>query len=236
MPDHKLEKLKLLIEGAEISLSQARDLINEMTTPGAESKFAALKAKSVGEIKSSEEGIIIEGVFDGQNMVGPDGKQYSIPANYASKSKLVEGDVLKLTIDNQGSFIYKQIGPIERARKKGTLIRDEETDEFRVLSEGKAYKVLMASITYFQGEVGDSVVILAPKNNESSWAAVENIIKQGEEVPDQVTLGDPNAGLKIAVTASDETVKVETNQEQASAPAVPDKNELASRKEFLPEL
>ena len=59
-------------------------------------------------------GKIIEGQFDGQNMIGPDGKVYPVPANYASKSKLVEGDTLKLTIAQDGSFIYKQIGPVER--------------------------------------------------------------------------------------------------------------------------
>lgn len=49
-------------------------------------------------------------------MIGPDGKTYPVPANYASKSKLVEGDTLKLTIATNGSFIYKQIGPIERKK------------------------------------------------------------------------------------------------------------------------
>jgi len=29
-------------------------------------------------------GKVIEGVFDGQNMVGSDGKTYPVPANYAS--------------------------------------------------------------------------------------------------------------------------------------------------------
>ena len=61
-------------------------------------------------------GKIIEGQFDGQNMIGPDGKVYPVPANYASKSKLVEGDTLKLTIAQDGSFIYKQIGPVERKK------------------------------------------------------------------------------------------------------------------------
>jgi bifunctional DNA-binding transcriptional regulator/antitoxin component of YhaV-PrlF toxin-antitoxin module len=111
-------------------------------------------------------------------MIGPDGKQYSIPANYASKSKLVEGDTLKLTIMSDGSFVYKQIGPVERKRILGTLIKDESTNEFSVLANSKAYKVLLASITYFKGGVGDEVVILVPKERESDWAAVENIIKK----------------------------------------------------------
>ncbi len=121
---------------------------------------------------------VIEGAFDGQNMTAPDGKQYSVPANYASKSKLVEGDVLKLTITRDGSFIYKQIGPVERQRVIGRLVRDDVTGEFRVDASGKQYKVLLASVTYFKGEAGDEVVILLPQGSDARWAAVENVIKK----------------------------------------------------------
>jgi hypothetical protein len=122
---------------------------------------------------------VIEGTFDGQNMTAPDGKQYSVPANYASKSKLVEGDVLKLTITRDGSFIYKQIGPIDRRRVVGKLIRDDVTGEYRVEAEGQSYRLLLASVTYFKGEAGDEVVILLPEGQPARWAAVENIIKNG---------------------------------------------------------
>lgn len=120
---------------------------------------------------------VIEGVFDGENMIGPDGKQYSVPANYASKSKLVEGDILKLTITNKGTFVYKQIGPIERARVVATLEKTAD-NEFIALADGKKWKLLTASVTYFRGESGDEAVILVPKNGESKWAAVENIVKK----------------------------------------------------------
>ncbi|MFA4833525.1 MAG: hypothetical protein WC619_01595 [Patescibacteria group bacterium] len=126
-----------------------------------------------------EAGKIIEGVFDGENMIGPDGKQYSVPANYASKSKLVEGDILKLTITNSGTFIYKQIGPIERTRVLGELKKDNDGDFF-VESEGVKWRVLPASVTYFKGNPGDETVILIPKTGESKWAAVENIIRKRE--------------------------------------------------------
>lgn len=123
------------------------------------------------------EGRIIEGVFDGENMIGPDGKQYNVPANYASKSKLVEGDILKLTITSNGTFIYKQIGPIERARVVGTLDR-AATGEFYAMADNKKWRLLNASVTYFKGEAGDEVVILVPKTGESKWAAVENVVKK----------------------------------------------------------
>jgi len=129
------------------------------------------------ETEEAGQGRIIEGVFDGENMIGPDGKQYSVPANYASKSKLVEGDILKLTITETGTFVYKQIGPIERKRVVGVL--DESTSgNFMVISEDKKWRVLTASVTYFKGQDKDEVVILLPKTGESKWAAVENIVKQ----------------------------------------------------------
>lgn len=122
---------------------------------------------------------VIEGVFDGENMIGPDGKQYSVPANYASKSKLVEGDILKLTITANGTFVYKQIGPIERARVVGLLERSA-AGEYIASADGKKWRLLTASVTYYKGESGDEVVILVPKNGESKWAAVENVVRKAE--------------------------------------------------------
>ncbi|PIR12872.1 hypothetical protein COV49_03965 [Candidatus Falkowbacteria bacterium CG11_big_fil_rev_8_21_14_0_20_39_10] len=124
-------------------------------------------------------GKIIEGVFDGENMIGPDGKQYSVPANYASKSKLVEGDILKLIITARGVFIYKQIGPIERLRQVGVLEKGSDGN-FLVSAEGRKWRVLPASVTFFKGNAGDEVVLLIPKTGESQWAAVENIIRKKE--------------------------------------------------------
>ncbi len=119
---------------------------------------------------------IIEGVFNGEKMVGPDGQEYAVPPNYASKSRLVEGDHMKLTITMYGKFIYKQIGPTERKRIIGVLYFDEATQLWTVVHEGSTYKILTASATFYRGKPGDHVVILVPKDAKSSWGAVENII------------------------------------------------------------
>lgn len=121
---------------------------------------------------------VVEGVFDGQEMVGDDGKGYAVPPNYASKSKLVEGDLLKLTIGGRGNFIYKQIGPIERQRLIGTLAFDQESGQYLVVAGGRSWKVIKASVTYYKADAGDEAVILVPKNAPSKWAAVENIIRK----------------------------------------------------------
>ncbi len=182
----KLENLALLsqmIESAEKNLQSAKQILREAMggSParlGGSEAFASRAAQL--SMSSAGGGKIIEGVFDGQNMVGPDGKQYPVPANYASKSKLVEGDVLKLTIADDGSFIYKQISPVERKKMIGVLLQDERGD-FRVLADGKPYRVLLASLTYFKAEPGDEVTIIVPEEKtDVIWAAVENVIKKGQ--------------------------------------------------------
>jgi hypothetical protein len=181
-----------LIESAEKSLRTAKQLLIDVSAGKEISQESyAHFAEKAQVLSMSEGGKVVEGVFDGQNMIGPEGKQYPVPANYASKSKLVEGDVLKLTIAEDGSFIYKQIGPVERKKVMGVLLQDEKGD-YRVIAEGKTYRVLLASITYFKAEASDEITIVVPEERESQWAAVENVIKKG-----------PNADSEMSAAAAE---------------------------------
>ncbi|TSC65046.1 MAG: hypothetical protein G01um101477_634, partial [Candidatus Doudnabacteria bacterium Gr01-1014_77] len=177
----KLANLALvmqMIDSAEKNIRSAKQLLREMLGGREISDNSAKLSEKAQMLSVTEGGKIIEGVFDGQNMIGPDGKQYPVPANYASKSKLVEGDVLKLTISEDGSFIYKQIGPVERRKIIGLLTKDD-TGNYKVIADSKTFKVLLASLTYFKAENGDQVTIVVPADHDSSWAAVENVIKGG---------------------------------------------------------
>ncbi len=123
----------------------------------------------------------VEGVFDGEYMIGEDGKKYLVPPNYASKSKLVEGDLLRLVIDGEGRFVFKQRGPIDRIRLVGSLTQDDQTQNWMAVAEGRKYRLLGAAVSYFKGEANDEIVILIPKGTPSKWAAVENVIKTTKE-------------------------------------------------------
>lgn len=174
----KLALLKEMLESAESNLRSAKQLINELTKNGAKTETYAKMASTLPPVATTEEGSVVEGVFDGQNMIGPDKKSFPVPANYASKSKLIPGDVLKLTITPEGAFLYKQIGPIERKRITGPLMYED--GQYRVLANGKAYKVLLASVTYFRAEVGDQIVLIVPSYEDSEWGAIENVMPQEE--------------------------------------------------------
>ena len=174
----KIELLKRLVRSQKENLEKINNLLSGiMNDDEARISIGQLGAKQAENIEAVSEGQIVEGVFDGESMIGPDGKQYSIPANYASKSKLVEGDILKLTITSKGTFVYKQIGPIDRNRVIG-VIEQDSNGNFKVSAGDKVWRVLTASVTYFKGQDGDEIIILVPKVGESKWAAVENIVRK----------------------------------------------------------
>ena len=165
LPDKQVKRLRSLIQEAETNLAAANELLVSLIGDD-ENVHAAVASKE------DALGKVIEGVFDGQNMVGSDGKTYPVPANYASKSKLVQGDILKLTIAEDGTFLYKQIGPIPRKQVVGTL--KLENGHYFVDVDGHNYRVLLASVTYFKAKPGDQVSVNIPEENESAeWAALE---------------------------------------------------------------
>lgn len=166
LPEKQIKRLRSLLTEAETNLAAAKELLTSLLGDG------EVIAEPRSTVTVSPEGKVIEGVFDGQIMIGPDGKNYPVPANYASKSKLVEGDILKLTIAEDGKFLYKQIGPVERRTVIGTLVSHD--DQYFVEVNGKEYKILYASVTYFRLKMGDQVTVVIPADNEeATWAAVE---------------------------------------------------------------
>ena len=169
----KLALIKEMMGSAESSLRSAKQMISELTGSSSKNVYSQM-AKELDDTEKEGEDTIVEGVFNGQTMLNKKGKEYPVPANYASKSKLIPGDVLKLTIKEDGGFLYKQIGPIERKHIKGYL--SYEDGQYKVIGEGKNYKVLLASVTYFKANVGDEITLIVPVNDDTEWAAIENVI------------------------------------------------------------
>jgi hypothetical protein len=166
LPEKQVKRLHALIQEAETNLAAAKELL--ISIIGDDGTVITPRSGANEEVG----GKVVEGIFDGQKMAGPDGKEYPVPANYASKSKLVEGDRLKLTIAADGSFIYKQIDPIERQQIIGTLVTHDGA--YYVEANGHEYRILLASVTYFRIAVGDQVTIIIPADNpDAVWAAVE---------------------------------------------------------------
>jgi len=208
----KIQALREMIYNAERTLQGAKAMLLQL-----EGKKKVGRKKKTDE-GDEEDGRIIQGTFDGQIMLGTDGKQYPVPANYASKSKLVEGDLLKLTITPEGSFIYKQIGPAERRRIIGIVNQDVDGNYF-VVGEGKAYKVLLASVTYFKVEPGDEVTLVVPRDIDSDWGAIENILQKSRDV---------SPAQRYAATDIDEIINGKNSKSESAEPAPESKKEKPS--------
>ncbi|MYB39906.1 hypothetical protein F4X86_01250 [Candidatus Saccharibacteria bacterium] len=161
--DKHIERFRALINKANTALAAAEELLTSIVgdDPGA-----------IDIQRGDIAGKVIEGVFNGQNMVADDGKIYPIQANYASKSRLVQGDRMKLTISDDGSFLYKQIGPIQRTQTVGIL--SQKDGRYYVQIGDKRYHVLSASVTHHKIKQGDQISVTIPETQDAEWAAIES--------------------------------------------------------------
>ncbi|HNW55679.1 MAG TPA: hypothetical protein PKN62_01205 [bacterium] len=161
--------LQSLVNRLENGLADLKQIIQALGI----NNNLAVNIKDDGEEGSN----IVEGYFDGEKMIAPDGKTYAVPANYASKSKLVEGDGLKLIIGSRGNFMYKQIGPIERQRLIAVLEQADDGSYYAV-SEHQRWRLLKASVSYFRAQNGDKIAILVPEGVPANYAALENLVAE----------------------------------------------------------
>lgn len=172
--EDKILFIKKMIDSASSALESAREALRALTGDGAPSDIYSPKVLSQFSSTETSEGKIIEGVFSGEKMIGPDGKEYPVPANYASKSKLVEGDHMKLTIGTDGKLTYKQTKRIPRKMVVGTLVKHD--NQYGVMVDEKVYRVLLASVTYHHAALGNTVSIEIPEVQDASWGAIEAVI------------------------------------------------------------
>ena len=162
--DKHIERFKKLISEANMSLIAAEELL--MSVIGDKVKIGTAQ-------NTQQVGKIIEGIFNGREMIADDGKAYPVQANYASKSRLVQGDRMKLTINDSGGFMFKQIGPIKRSQVVGVL--DQKDGHFFVLVDNKTYQVLTASVTHHKVQPGDQISVSIPADDpDAEWAAIES--------------------------------------------------------------
>ncbi len=170
-----IEAVMDFIESAEKSVRNAKKLLRWlMEENGIDlNKEIDLDTKWLNSYNSSDSKII-EWVFTGSEMLGVDNVKYPVPVNYASKSKLVQWDKLKLTIEKNGKMIYKQIEQIERETKVGLVIKDK--DKYQVVVGSETYNLLTAAVTHFKVSIWDKITVIVPANKKATFAAIEAVI------------------------------------------------------------
>ncbi len=146
---------------------------------GVASAFDAVPATVASVATEEDEGMqVVEGSFDGTFMQGNDGKMYPVPMNYASKTKLIPGDMLKLRIMEDGKLIYKVIGPAPRKFLKAKLTKTEEGKFIALTEDNKTFSLNQAAVSFFKGDVGNEITIIIHGSEETTFAAIEAVISK----------------------------------------------------------
>lgn len=127
---------------------------------------------------ASDDSKIIEWIFTWIEMLWSDWNKYPVPANYSSKSKLVQWDKLKLTIEGNWKMLYKQIAPITREIKTWLVVKDKE--KYQVIADGQTYDLLTAAVTHFKANIWDKISIIIPEWKKATFAAIEALIPNEE--------------------------------------------------------
>ena len=118
----------------------------------------------------------VVGSFNGESFIEQDGGEYPVTPNYASKSGLVEGDILRLIITKDGKFIYKQINLVDRKSLFGTIHFEKDGGYVRTINGD--YKILAASISFMRVEEGDEAIIIVPRDFSAVYGSLKAIIKR----------------------------------------------------------
>ncbi len=138
-------------------------------------KNLALAKRLLGGEDVSGPGVV--GRFDGESIVTEKGQKHYVPPNYASKSRLIVGDTLRM-IGQGEKALFKQIKKKERIKVSGVLTK-KDGQWAAVAAEGSFF-ILPVSVQYFKGEIGDEVGIIIPKDYKTvkpKWAVLEQVVK-----------------------------------------------------------
>ncbi len=131
------------------------------------------------EIASEEDILwIVIWEYDWYYMIWEDQKEYPVPLNYASKTKLIPWDKLKLKILKNGKFVYKLILQAERKHLKAILSKTDWNRYIWITDEWKIYFLNQAAVSFFRWKIWDSLFIIINSKKESDSAAIEALIKQ----------------------------------------------------------
>ena len=155
----QIENLAKRIDEAESSLNAAKRILNRLNEDYLKIDYTQI------------EGIV--GKYNGMCMEGEDGKEYDVSPNYAAKSKLVFGDVLKL-IEEDGKKLFKQIERVKRERVEGILTKKE--GEWYLLTDRGSYRVSDAAAEFQKAELNSQAPAFLPAENLGApFATLDNV-------------------------------------------------------------
>lgn len=135
----------------------------------APSTNTVLSPSAAGEITDE-----IEGSFDGQFLVSATGQKVEVPANYASKSRILYGDMVKAYKEN-GEQKFKVTTKQPRKKIKALTVKRE--GKWFVVTGLGSYKIADATADFNNLQVNQEVNVLVPDTNTMvPFAAFDELV------------------------------------------------------------
>lgn len=175
-----LNKLYEIIEKMQFQLELVKEIVVKLQ---AQDRYDSLK-----DIPG------IEGKFDGKYLVTSEGERIEVPANYASKSRIVYGDTLKMYEEN-GRKMFKQL--IKLPRRKVLAVLSKKEGKFYALSEFGDHEISSTSVEHNNLSVGDQIQIILPEENlKAPFTTLDKTLQQEFETNNSVSNKNLNTNLK----------------------------------------
>ncbi len=120
----------------------------------------------------------IEGTFDGAFLVPAEGEKVEVPVAYASKTRILYGDTVKMYDDN-GEKKFKVM--VKQPRKRLNAMATKRDNKWYALTGLGAYKISDSFAEFNKMGLDDQLTILVPEGNLLvPFAAIEEVIKPAE--------------------------------------------------------
>ncbi len=120
----------------------------------------------------------VEGTFDGVFLVPTDGEKIEVPAAYASKTRILYGDTVKMYDDN-GEKKFKVM--VKQPRKTLNAMATKRDNKWYALTGLGAYKISDSFAEFNKLRLNDRLTILVPEGNLLvPFAAIEEVTKPVE--------------------------------------------------------
>jgi hypothetical protein len=182
----KIQTIFSLIEIAESNLKNAKTLLAQMLEDHGDKITSSINLNSPVRTSKEEDVAreVVEGYFDGENMIGDNGRTYIVPQNYASKTQLVVGDRMKWILTTNRE-VFKLIQPVERQKVEGEFCNNDENFYVKVDGIDHPIRILKASATFAMKtqslKTGDIVSVLIPLDTKAHWGAFLSIVRNKHE-------------------------------------------------------
>ena len=158
-----IQRINQALSAAISSINLAKNLLKDIEG----SQHSRIDTREI-------EGIV--GIFDGKYLITSDGQKIEVPVNYASKSKIVFGDTLKM-VEDQDKKLFKQIERVKRLNKVGILSKKD--GEMVVVTGDGTYKILQVAVEFYDLTEGGQVQVLVPEENvHAPFAAIDKNLEE----------------------------------------------------------